>query len=144
MATSIQFFIRTVFRWISLAYIAKRLYQQQSSIVKSLEKFIIGTVVDLPQLYDDACPDVQFAAFILFVCGPANVTPSTLEFRAELFLREAAVFTKPPQIIAHATVSSDLLLHNSYLSSDQYWLQLRLVYGILALDIDRDTGQSRF
>ena len=133
-----------MFRWISLAYIAKRLYQQQSLIVKSLEKLIIGAAVDFPQLYDDTGADVQLAALILFVCGPANVAPPALELSAELFLREAAVFAKPPQIVAHATVTSDFLFHNSYLSSDQYWLQLRLVYGILALDIDRDTGQPRF
>ena len=114
--------------------------------IKSGEKVIISTAVNLFEFNYHACSDIQLSSLIFCITASRYVASTALEFGAELFLRKSALVSEPSEVIAHVTISSYFLLHHFTLHSrnaDQYWLQYKPFYAILLLYVVRDTGQIR-
>lgn len=61
--------------------------------VKTIKEIVIGTVIDFSKLNQYADADIQFAGFIFFVSGSANITGAALQFGTQFFLRESILFT---------------------------------------------------
>ena len=91
------------------------LYHRNVSIninIESGKELFVAAFIYLAQFNENTCPNVQFAGFVFCVGGSADITATPLQFCANLFLRKAAVFTQPAQIVTHVTISSDFLLHD--------------------------------
>lgn len=61
--------------------------------IKPSEKLIIRTTVNLLQFNKDTCTDIQFTCFIFLIGRATYITPTALQFGAELLLRETILQT---------------------------------------------------
>lgn len=76
------------------------------------KKVIIAVRVNPAQRNDYTYADVQLACLVFFISASANIAAVTLQLRTQLFLRQTKFETELAQIIAHAQVTPQLLLHS--------------------------------
>lgn len=99
---------------------------QTLQIVQPSKEIIIAAIVNLPQLNNDACTDIQFARFVFCISASTDVASATLQLGAQFLLRNTLFDAQLPQIVAQISVAPDFLFHCSTSKIDQYWLQLQI------------------
>lgn len=94
--------------------------------IQTDKEFLIGAVIDLVQFDQDACPNIQLSGFVFCIGCSSNITASSLQLGAQLFLRQTAVVSQTPQVISHIPIPAYFLFQISHHIPffDQYWLQL--------------------
>ena len=86
------------------------------SCLQPHEEFIVCAAIDVPQLNKHTDADVQLTGFILGVGRAPDIAAASLQFSAELFLRQSALSPQPLQIVAHIAITSDFLIRSPHLS----------------------------
>ena len=91
----------------------------KSGSIDDFKKVVVDAAVQLFQLDDNAGADVQLPGFVFGICSPPDIAAAALKLGAKLFLRQPALPAQSSQIIAHISVTPDLLFH--YLTTEQHF-----------------------